>query len=614
MAHAIQRFTEGPRALTTGYTKEVRAVGRPGPSEKPTRTEYVEKANFVFFVTGTVFSRGISSGLSKLDEWSGWIVRVRSQNEEKSVYLRSTECGTRAAISRRFAQTVTNAICRLSTDEFYALLKRDTADAALPAHEIVFSCGRYKDVWVYPDLVADASGARVADPRYFVTDTSLRHGAASAVTLPSRIPLPLVDATLSESRRALRAVLQFVRAHFGDHRTAAVHVLSRAWLAAHRSQIMETEKQLSVLNVHGPPNVGKSFLCALACSLLSCDNLIVSNTTWSSIVDLTNTFRDLLVVWDDPRSLSAQLAESIVHESFHGMSLTSHARGVRHHNASLVLGTQRSLYERANLTVATKSRLATVEIAGSTLHVCDKTELQGIVATARGAFRALLSVDFDQCALALARTYKEIRASMGDVIDRSVRSASIDVVAMQLVSRVADVPLGTDEVEAHVASQHALLAVHCSLHGSVTTFVRALVDRLHTLPRHVLKACVNVNEGDKKTACVAVVLEETLRLLQEDDVPLQADVLRAEFASHDGIRDSVVVNLHGQSKRCTLVTWDLARRACKDHPNLELLRPGASSARAASRENIHRRLIRRAREHADAIDVQVSAPGRNVCG
>ena len=69
MAHAIQRFTEGPRALTTGYTKEVRAVGRPGPSEKPTRTEYVEKANFVFFVTGTVFSRGISSGLSKLDEW-----------------------------------------------------------------------------------------------------------------------------------------------------------------------------------------------------------------------------------------------------------------------------------------------------------------------------------------------------------------------------------------------------------------------------------------------------------------------------------------------------------------------------------------------------------------
>ena len=609
MTQGIQRFTEGPRALTTGYSKEIRAVGRPGPSEKPTRTEYVEKANFVFFVTGTVFSRGISSGLSKLDEWSGWIVRVRSQHEEKSVYLRSTECGTRAVISRRFAQTVTNAICRLSTDEFYALVKRDTADAALPAYEIVFCCGRYKDAWVYPDLVADASGARVADPRYFVTDTSLRHGASSAVTLPSRIPLPLVDTTLSESRRALRAVLQFVRAHFGDHRTAAVHVLSRAWLAAHRSRIMETEKQLSVLNVHGPPNVGKSFLCALACSLLSCDNLIVSNTTWSSIVDLTNTFRDLLVVWDDPRSLSAQLVENIVHESFHGMSLTSHARGVRHHNASLVLGTQRSLYERANLTVATKSRLATVEIAGSTLHACDKTELQGIVATARGAFRALLSVDFDQCTLALARTYGELRGRMSDVIDRSVRSTSIDVVAMQLISRVADVPLDADEVDAHVAAQHAMLAVHCSLHGSVLTFVRAVVERLHALPSDVFKACVHVQADNKKTACMAFVLEETIRLLQEDNVSVSLDVLRAEFATHDGVKDSVVVNLHGRSKRCTLVTWELARRTCREHPNLALLRVSRSE-RAASRENIHHRLIRRAHEHADAIHVDVAASGR----
>eukprot|EP00966_Prymnesium_polylepis_P268927 6212839-Prymnesium_polylepis.1 len=207
MTQPIQRFTEGPRAHTTGYTKEVRAVGRPGPNDKPTRTESIEKANFVFFVTGTVFSRGISSGLSKLDEWSGWILHVRSQHEEKSVYLRSTECGSRASISRRFAQTLTNAICRLSTDEFFDLIKRDTTDTTLPTHEIVFCCGRYKDGWVYPDLVADASGARVGDRRYFVTDTSLRHGASSVVTLPARISLPLVDVTVSESRRALRAVL-----------------------------------------------------------------------------------------------------------------------------------------------------------------------------------------------------------------------------------------------------------------------------------------------------------------------------------------------------------------------------------------------------------------------
>eukprot|EP00966_Prymnesium_polylepis_P003489 80088-Prymnesium_polylepis.1 len=85
------------------------------------------------------------------------------------------------------------------------------------------------------------------------------------------------------------------------------------------------------------------------------------------------------------------------------MSLTSHARGVRHHNASLVLGTQRSLYERTALTIATKSRLSTMAITGSALHACDKTELQGIVATARGAFRALLSGNFEQSTQALAR-------------------------------------------------------------------------------------------------------------------------------------------------------------------------------------------------------------------
>ena len=60
----------------------------------------------------------------------------------------------------------------------------------------------------------------------------------------------------------------------------------------------------------------------------------------SSMLDVAHVFKNLLVVFDDPRDCSRAQMSSIVHEAFSGHASSTISKGVRRYHSALIIGTQ----------------------------------------------------------------------------------------------------------------------------------------------------------------------------------------------------------------------------------------------------------------------------------
>jgi hypothetical protein len=114
------------------------------------------------------------------------------------------------------------------------------------------------------------------------------------------------------------------------------------------------------MNVSGNPNIGKSFACAIALQLLGAPKLMLSKCTASAILDHADTFNNMLIVWDDPRDCPQSQMSSIIHEAFHGHSVSTISKGNRSYNSNLIIGTQKRLLGLPEITLhaPTFSRLS----------------------------------------------------------------------------------------------------------------------------------------------------------------------------------------------------------------------------------------------------------------
>ena len=252
-------------------------------------------------------------------------------------------------------------------------------------------------------------------------------------------------------------------------------MLARAWIAVHRSEILSAEKQLSIVNISAPPNVGKTLLCNLVCKMLSCECLILSRTTPSSMLNYANAFRDLMVVWDDPRDLTQGVLESIVHEAFHASSSTTNAHGERRYNSSLVIGTQ-VVNMGMPLTAATCSRMS---------YICfEKTETgtsraSECLAGAEHCFPCLVSGEYaGGVNTRVDALEEELKQRAPDVLGRAVRSIALDVAVMEHVLHITQLDSATalDAVALYTTSLLRHSSDTCSDRDCVTRFVLALHD------------------------------------------------------------------------------------------------------------------------------------------
>ena len=77
-----------------------------------------------------------------------------------------------------------------------------------------------------------------------------------------------------------------------------------------KHQIEECEHMLSVTNISGPANIGKTFACCIALRMMGADDLMMSRVTPSSLLDVCDHHCNMLCVWDDPRDATHKQLES----------------------------------------------------------------------------------------------------------------------------------------------------------------------------------------------------------------------------------------------------------------------------------------------------------------
>jgi len=434
--------------------------------------------------------RGIGAGMDIGDA-------AHFLQHSKRVYLRTAQCFSKVSICKAFSQMVEGGICDISSAEFHKFVREDTsisdeiADSyssctapardgnSLRVFQILDYCGRHGHVWVFPEAVFDSCGRRIADPDVFVTRDSLQQkragaqGGASSAALPSVIRSPPMHTSEDASLRALQKVIRSLRTHFASNFPQALHMVARAWIAVHRSEVLDVEKQLSIVNISGPPNVGKTLLCNLVCKMLSCECLILSRTTPSSMLNYANAFHDLMVVWDDPRDLTQAVLESIVHEAFHASSTTTNAHGERRYNSSLVIGTQTTNMGMP-LTAATCSRISYVRFEKTDTGTSSASEC---LTGAEHCFARLVRGGYAGGVVARVDALQaDMQRLVPDVLGRAVRSIALDVAAMEHVLEIAQLrcATATEAVDRYATSLLRHASEIASERDSVTRFVLAL--------------------------------------------------------------------------------------------------------------------------------------------
>ena len=507
------------------FTKTERPVGRPGPLQNLPKKVVVVACNFVFRVLGRVEGVKSSWDASSADVWAGWVLEVHtprsapqmggtstlyqetyppsprsstkasSGQQSKRVYLRTEQCFSKVAICKAFSQMVEGGICDLSSAEFHKFVREDTSMSdeitdvppsvslsplrSLRVFKVLDYCGKHENLWVFPEAVFDACGRHIPDPDVFVTRDSLQQkrpgasGGAASGALPNIIRAPPLLTSEDASLRALQRVIRSLRTHFASNFPQALHMVARAWISVHRSEILNAEKQLSIVNISGPPNVGKTLLCNLVCKMLSCECLILSRTTPSSMLNYANAFHDMMVVWDDPRDLTHSVLESIVHEAFHASSTTTNAHGERRYNSSLIIGTQ-TMNMGMPLTAATCSRISYIcfeknDTGTSTAADC----LSG----AEDCFQRLVCGTYDGAvADRVDELYRSMTRDAPGVLGRAVRSTALDIAVMEHVLTISNLQCASAirAVDQYATSLLRHSSDMCSERDSVTRFVLAL--------------------------------------------------------------------------------------------------------------------------------------------
>lgn len=483
--------------------------GRPTSESK---CEWQVTCNFVFRVTHKIVNCSLqTSGKS----W-GWLMEVaNAHHSTQELHIKCEEIVSSSSIKKFFMKHIEGAVCRLTNDEFLNMLQEDSVKG-LPAVYVSEFCGKvecgndHRFLWAFPNATLTESGAPSKEKILVFRDSLRKHCDGERFIIPSELPNVQLSTRINYSK-VLDKLGHLMHEYYGPRLPHALHILSSVLKALHRDTIMSMYHQVSVTNVSGPANIGKTFACAIALKMMSSDSLMLSRCTPSALLDATHIFKNMLIVWDDPRDATSLQLCSIVHESFHGHANSTLSKGNRSYHSSLIIGTQDRLLGLPpnDSNTPTFTRLSHVDMHCDHEFRCSKEsehELQKHMKHLENMLPLLLDTAIEPAKV--QKYYDRLSKKAGDVVDRALQIAALDWYLCDKLCKLGFWCPERDLAAYFENTQLEFLRKYCGRQTNFQKFcshINQLLDSEIVVPQTMLKQRVSVelvHYGPKD--CVAV--------------------------------------------------------------------------------------------------------------
>ena len=476
-------------------------IGRPTSVTKP---KWRQLCNFSLTITRRV-ERAPGSSIGE----NGWVIEIKTQDHRRICCTIATSIVSSSAnLNRYIMGHVAGTVCQLKSQDFLDFVSHDNPE------QNVYCVGHIGKVtieqvsyWMFSNRVLDEKGYIIKKPNVILAKDSL----LSNFVIPD--PLPSVSEPAQDARQRMRHLGQCIRAVYPHTYMQVLHILASVLKGLHFDTLLSQENFVSVCNVSGAANVGKTLACAIALSLCNSTKLMLSRCTISSMLDCAHLFKNLLIVWDDPRNTTHGQLSSIVHEAFNGVASTTISKGLRQYNSALIIGTQEPLlgmpYNSVN--AATFSRMSHVNfnVPDAFFNFHKENELQCSLGAIRDDILPYMIRYTEYKKHDVDTIYKTHYAKyQTKIIGRSLRIAAIDHYFMSQLFAIMDLD-SKDDIDAYFHAVYVpFLNANCS---RVTPFDRFLIDLAQLIrnnvdiPKHCYKRRVMIDLKEVgQTECFAL--------------------------------------------------------------------------------------------------------------
>jgi hypothetical protein len=508
-----------PEVCSIGYYVNDR-VGKP---TKDTGQHWVQRCNFVFHVIGKVISCKKEALSASVDHNSGWILEAKMMGKNPQIiYMKNDDAAANASMKKVFLKSLPGCICRMTNDDFWSMVDYDCRQGIKTCYAATH-CGKVKlphsetVCWIFPEILLGHDGKKLTQQKLFINlETLKKRENGDRISLPSTFPVPQPVENAEKCRVVLHNLGKKLIHFYGPTTVHAVHIICATLKAINRDIIMKEEHQVSVMNVSGPANIGKTLACAIALKMMGADSLMLSRCTPSAMLDYTEMFRNMLIVWDDPRDCAPAQFCAIVHEAFHGHKTSSISRGNRSYNSSLIIGTQEKCLglPQISANLPTFSRLSHIDFACSedkTFQAdrADEEELQNVLKHVN-CFGFLLNLPYNKDKIDKLHDKLLSLDSNCTIIPRSLRNLAIDWFFARQMNTLLNIPPKIID-EYFCDFQINYLMKHCSNVNPFQLFCTHVVEMLrnHKIPANMLKRKVMVDiQHYGALECVAIYQKE----------------------------------------------------------------------------------------------------------
>lgn len=478
-------------------------VGRPTDDSVK---KWVQRCNF----TVKVMAR-LEDAESR--ESCGWLVKVKTQSDHSHLLsISSEQASSHMKMRQHIMRHVNGTVCRMKADDFLAFVDEDKCSkVAYMSRHIGKIQVEGSPVWYFPTM-------KVGDAPVFFEEALVRSSGVALPTLPRPAPLD----SLEKRTVSLRKLGNAMRVVYGHERFARIlHLCTSVLKAIRFDDLMSAYHFVPVTNISGPANCGKTLGSAIVLSMLECSSLMLSRCTPSAMIDAADTFKNLAIVWDDPRDCSHAQMSSIVHEAFNGLTTSLVTRGLRKYNSLIIVGTQeRNLgMPQTSMNTATFSRLSHIDmdVSDAQPFASDKeADLQAILKDdMHGMLSFFISVaPFER--KKIDAIYDKMLTHLPHIIGRSVHIAAIDRYYMSILSDF----MGFNGVDAYFDNDYSeYLNVNCGKSDAVERFcadLKTILLRYSDIPSACFKEKLTIDlKHYGPTECFAVYTKDFLPYLQQ---------------------------------------------------------------------------------------------------
>lgn len=383
-------------------------------------SKWVEKCSFVFRVVSTIHSLDPAQ---KSPHKQGWVLHVSSASfEPKRILLDCNNASGTARLRRTLMNLLGGTAVLLDVESFLTFVAEDMRHIDRVLYTTACTgrvCVQDRVYWVFKDGVRDAHGALVADPPVLYQPRQV-----------SLVPCMPLRRAAGDPGALMQRFISAIYGYYGARAPHAIHVLASMAKAVHRDVILTHEDGVSITNLSGPANVGKTFISVLAQCMLGCEQLVLRQCSASALLDVASSVRGMSVVWEEPRGVTPPQMCALVHEAYHPPAACTVPPSARRANSSLLIGTQTPLLGLSHTDhhLSTFTRLSHVHMTLEGTHYDPSPEmedaLKNLMPELHELFPSLLSLKYDRARVDhLCHTLKQLAP---DVVDRAIRGLAVD--------------------------------------------------------------------------------------------------------------------------------------------------------------------------------------------